>query len=84
MVRGMNYENLKDCQHVFIEAESFKNKSGWVVDPIGSPDLSAHRLGNTVENARTRIEFPTIGQYHFGCVLKIGRREIGKPRKDLS
>ena len=61
--------NLNDRQHVFIEAENFENTGGWVVDPqfveqMGSPYLLAHGLGSPVENARTRIEFPAMGQYH--------------------
>ena len=61
--------NLNDRQHVFIEAENFENKGGWVVDPqfveqMGSPYLLAHGLGSPVENARTRVEFPAMEQYH--------------------
>lgn len=57
------------CQHLLIEAESFEHKGGWVVDSqfveqMGSPYLLAHGLGNPVENTRTRVDFPAIGQYH--------------------
>ena len=81
--------NLNDCQHVFIEAENFENKGGWVVDPqfveqIGSPYLLAHGLGSPVENARTRVEFPAMGQYHVWVRTKIGHREIGKQWEGLS
>ncbi|MCK5705527.1 MAG: pyridine nucleotide-disulfide oxidoreductase, partial [Cyclobacteriaceae bacterium] len=45
-------------QSIFIEAESFNEKGGWLVDPqfveqMGSPYLLAHGMGLTVENAKT-------------------------------
>lgn len=59
----------KNQHEAFIEAESFLNKGGWVVDPqfveqMGSPYLLAHGLGNPVENATTKINFPAKGIYH--------------------
>ncbi len=53
---------------VLVEAESFKDPGGWVLDPqfldtMGSPYLLAHGLGKPVENATTEIEFPESGQY---------------------
>src|SRR5690606_41874959 len=56
-------------QSFLIEAESFDKKGGWVVDPqfveqMGSPYLLAHGLGEPVENASTKITFPTKGTYH--------------------
>jgi len=53
--------NLPSCgkkkNEVLIEAESFKNKGGWVVDPqfveqMGSPYLLAHGLGKPVEKCK--------------------------------
>jgi len=52
---------LASCNNVtdtLIEAESFSNKGGWLVDPqfveqMGSPYLLAHGLGEKVENAST-------------------------------
>ncbi|MCE5348135.1 MAG: pyridine nucleotide-disulfide oxidoreductase, partial [Bacteroidales bacterium] len=43
----------KEHYEVLIEAESFKDKGGWVVDQqfveqMGSPYLLAHGLGNPV------------------------------------
>jgi len=55
---------------VLVEAESFQNKGGWVVDQqfipsMGSPYLLAHGMGKPVENASTTIDFPESGKYHF-------------------
>jgi hypothetical protein len=54
----------------FVEAESFTNKGGWVVDPqfmdqMGSPFLMAHGLGEPVENASTSVNFPAAGTYNI-------------------
>lgn len=56
-------------QSFLIEAESFDDKGGWLVDPqfveqMGSPYLLAHGLGMPVENARMEVNFPTQGTYH--------------------
>jgi hypothetical protein len=55
---------------LFIEAESFKNKGGWVVDQqfmdvMGSPYLMAHGFGKTVEDASTTIDIPVTGKYNL-------------------
>ncbi|MDN5200316.1 FAD-dependent oxidoreductase [Fulvivirgaceae bacterium BMA10] len=57
------------AQQVLIEAESFIDKGGWVVDPqfveqMGSPYLMAHGLGVPVKNASTEIQFKKKGTYH--------------------
>ncbi len=54
---------------IFIEAESFSEKGGWVVDPqfveqMGSPYLLAHGMGVPVKDAQTGIEVKTDGKYH--------------------
>jgi hypothetical protein len=54
---------------VFVEAESFKNKGGWVVDQqfmdvMGSPYLMAHGLGIPVESASTTVAFRNAGKYY--------------------
>jgi hypothetical protein len=51
-----------------VEAESFDNPGGWVVDPqfvqqMGSSYLMAHGMGEPVENASTRVNFPKPGEY---------------------
>ncbi len=53
---------------VFIEAENFNNKGGWVVDQqfmdiIGSSYLMAHGMGNPVSDAETTATFPVKGEY---------------------
>ena len=54
---------------LLIEAASFTDKGGWVVDQqfmdqMGSPYLLAHGIGNKVADASTKIVFPTTGIYH--------------------
>jgi hypothetical protein len=54
---------------LLIEAESFNDKGGWVVDPqfteqMGSPYLLAHGLGNPVANASVKADLPSAGKYH--------------------
>ena len=59
----------KQQHEVLIEAESFKEKGGWVVDPqfvgqMGSPYLLAHGLGIPVKNARAEINLESTGKYY--------------------
>ncbi len=56
-------------QSVFLEAENFQNKGGWVVDQqfmdlMGSSYLMAHGLGVPVPDAETAVEFPSAGDYN--------------------
>lgn len=58
-----------DNTPMLIEAESFSNKGGWVVDPqfveqMGSPYLLAHGIGKPVENANTTVYFNQKGEFH--------------------
>jgi len=53
---------------VFVEAESFTNKGGWVVDQqftdvMGSSILMAHGMGKPVADADTEVVFPKPGEY---------------------
>jgi len=55
---------------LFVEAESFQNKGGWVIDPqyvfqMGSPYLLAHGMGKPVGNASTKVQFPASGKYYI-------------------
>ena len=55
---------------VFLEAESFSNPGGWVVDQqsmdiMGSPYLMAHGMGIPVADASTEINFPATGRYRL-------------------
>lgn len=54
---------------LFIEAESFSHKGGWVVDQqfmnlMGSSYLMAHGMGSPVTDAYTEVEFPEKGEYY--------------------
>jgi len=54
---------------ILIEAESFENHGGWVVDQqfmdqMGSPFLLAHGLGEPVGDATTIVKLPAAGKYH--------------------
>lgn len=55
--------------HVWVEAENFAQKGGWVVDQqfmdiMGSSYLMAHGLGVPVEDATTQIDFAERGKYY--------------------
>jgi hypothetical protein len=55
---------------VLVEAESFQDLGGWVVDTqgmdvMGSPYLLAHGLGEPVAMARTVVSFPAAGTYRL-------------------
>lgn len=54
---------------LFVEAESFSHKGGWVVDQqfmdlMGSSYLLAHGLGEPVQDAHTEVTFPASGTYY--------------------
>ena len=54
---------------IFLEAESFSVKGGWVVDQqfmdlMGSPYLMAHGLGTPVHDASTEVTIPQGGRWH--------------------
>jgi len=54
---------------MLIEAESFKERGGWVLDQqamdkMGAPYLMAHGLGVPVANARRSIAVASSGSYH--------------------
>ena len=55
--------------HLFIEAESFQNLGGWVVDQqsmetMGSSYVMAHGMGVPVADAATTIQLPEAGPCH--------------------
>lgn len=63
------------AQEVLVEAESFIDKGGWVIDPqfveqMGSPYLMAHGMGNPVTNAVTKVNFKEEGKYHVWARTK--------------
>lgn len=58
-----------DGAMLWVEAESFADKGGWVVDQqymdiMGSPYLMAHGIGTPVADAQTSVEIPTKGKYY--------------------
>ncbi|MCB1127329.1 MAG: FAD-dependent oxidoreductase, partial [Verrucomicrobiae bacterium] len=57
-------------EDLLIEAESFADTGGWVLDTqsvasMGSPYLLAHGLGIPLADARTTIVFPQAGSYRL-------------------
>ncbi len=63
-----NIGNCKKSSSVLVEAESFDNKGGWVIDQqsmdvMGSPYLMAHGMGISVDDAFTMVTFPKKGIY---------------------
>lgn len=69
-IMSMAFGEPRQEIHLLIEAESFRNKGGWLVDPqfveqMGSPYLLAHGLGIPVENAQTMVNFPEKGLFHI-------------------
>ncbi len=65
---SFSYIKSLHAQSLFIEAESFQHKGGWVVDQqfmdlMGSPYLMAHGLGVPVEDATTTVNFAEAGEY---------------------
>ena len=54
---------------IFVEAESFGTKGGWVVDQqfmdqMGSPYLLAHGMGKPVDDATATVDIPASGEWH--------------------
>jgi hypothetical protein len=63
-----SWEALAAQDVVLVEAESFEETGGWVVDQqfmdfMGSPMLLAHGLGEPVADAATRVALPSAGGY---------------------
>ena len=55
-------------QTLWVEAESFAERGGWVLDTqamdvMGSPYLLAHGIGVPVADAKTTVRFPSAGEY---------------------
>jgi len=53
---------------VFVEAESFATPGGWTLDTqfieiMGSPYLLAHGMGRPVDDAVTKVTFPSTGTW---------------------
>lgn len=68
LVLGSFLVSAQKSLSVFLEAESFSDKGGWVVDQqfmdlMGSPYLMAHGMGKPVADAVTEVRFPKPGTY---------------------
>ncbi len=64
------YAALSAQPAVLVEAESFSNHGGWVIDQqsmdqMGSPYLLAHGLGEPVPDATTVVQFKQPGRYRL-------------------
>lgn len=62
--------NSHAMDHLLIEAESFSEKGGWVIDQqsfeiLGSSYLLAHGMGVPVANAATEVQLKGTGVYHI-------------------
>lgn len=69
MVTGFFCVQAQKNSGILVEAESFSNKGGWVVDPqfveqMGSPYLLAHGLGMPVADATAKIVINEPGKYY--------------------
>ncbi len=58
----------RNGEFLFVEAEGFDNRGGWELDQqsmdiMGSPYLLAHGLGIPVNDAVTKVKFPSTGKY---------------------
>lgn len=63
------------ADQILVEAESFSDQGGWVVDPqfveqMGSPYLMAHGLGDPVANAVTTVRLEEAGTFHVWARTK--------------
>ena len=69
---------------VLVEAESFQNPGGWVLDTqfiesMGSPYLMAHGLGEPVKDATTTATLPSPGKYRVWVRTKDWVAHWGAP-----
>jgi hypothetical protein len=68
MFGALQFIMAGNSSSILIEAESFYNKGGWVVDQqfmdqMGSAYLMAHGMGKPVADAVTEVRFPGSGEY---------------------
>jgi len=66
---------IQAADSLFVEAEAFQDRGGWVVDSqfilnMGSAYLMAHGLGDPVTDATTEVTFPSTGTYHLHARTK--------------
>jgi hypothetical protein len=70
LLANLLFASSAGAQTVLVEAESFADRGGWVVDQqaidqMGSPFLLAHGLGRPVNDAVTTVKFPSSGRYRL-------------------
>ena len=73
MIAGLCSAQSKDC--FLIEAESFQDTGGWVIDhefmdQMGSSYLLAHGIGKPVKNAKADITLPKTGEWHAALRIR--------------
>ena len=61
------------AEELLIEAESFSQRGGWVLDQqfmdqMGSPYLMAHGMGIPVADATAEINIPQAGTYYIQVI----------------
>lgn len=66
---AMAVPGMAETTTILVEAESFREPGGWVIDQqfmdqMGSPFLLAHGLGSRVDDALTEVTVPVRGSYH--------------------
>ena len=67
---GVASPSARAQELVLVEAESFDDLGGWVLDQqfmdlMGSPYLLAHGMGRPVEDAATSVTLPGAGRYRL-------------------
>jgi len=67
--------------NVLVEAESFKDAGGWVLDTqfihsMGSPYLMAHGMGEPVKDATTTVKFPQAGRAFYEAGPRYGLTRV--------
>ncbi len=70
LVAALAVAGQSSAASIFVEAEGFDNKGGWVVDQqfmdqMGSPYLLAHGMGVKVADASTTVDFEESGEYNI-------------------
>lgn len=70
IITGLLTSCSGNAYRVLVEAESFTDPGGWVIDQqfvaqMGSPYLLAHGMGKPVKDASTEIAVPGKGKYHI-------------------
>ncbi|MFC7339149.1 FAD-dependent oxidoreductase [Haloferula chungangensis] len=68
LISLLGLSGLAAGSSILIEAETFAEKGGWMVDTqfiesMGSPYLIAHGMGTPVGDASTKVEIPEDGSY---------------------